>query len=59
MYVEFPSGTRCPEGYIAPCVPTGKTSGDWVQVTLTAAGYSWAQWVRRGQLLAEEDVMEG
>lgn len=54
-YVEFPSGTRYPDGYITPCEII-KTMPGWVKVKLTGAGRVWSQWVREHQVLADEDV---
>lgn len=60
-YVEFPGGTREPDGYIVPCEVIREIPG-WVQVRLTAAPpnhmHHWKQWVRKSQLLTEEQVTE-
>lgn len=60
-YVEFPSGTRCPDGYIAPCEILYEIPG-WVKVVLRAAApyqrHDWAQWVRKCHVLDEKDVVE-
>lgn len=62
MYVEFPGGTREPDGYIAECEVIREIPG-WAKVILHPAPpnqrHSWSQWVRKSQLLSESDVTEG
>lgn len=57
-YVKFPGGTRNPGGYVVPCEPTGRTSGDQTHVTLESEDgeHTWTQWVRNSQLLTDEEV---
>jgi len=57
VYVEFPGGTREPDGYITEATAVKRIPG-WVQVILTAAGLSWRQWVRESQVLREDEVTE-
>lgn len=57
VYVEFPGGTREPDGYITEATVAKRIPG-WAQVVLTAAGLSWKQWVRESQLLSEDEVTE-
>lgn len=45
MYIELPSGTRYPDGYIVPCEVTERESGGKVYVILTAAGIPYGIWV--------------
>lgn len=59
MYVEFPSGTAYPDGYIAECEVLYEIPG-WVKVVLRPAPprhrHSWSQWVRKARLFSEDDV---
>jgi hypothetical protein len=56
MYAEMPSGTAIPDGFIVPCKPTGRTSGGWVHVNLMFSGFVLPQWVRKEQLLQDNEV---
>lgn len=61
IYVEFPGGTRWPEGYIAPAIRTGRVSGNLVHVALSGGAwkrYTWTQWVRKEQILQPDEVEE-
>lgn len=59
MYVEFPGGTRHPDGYIAPCEIVKRIPG-WAKIRLAPAPpnekYAWSQWVRESQILTDEEV---
>jgi hypothetical protein len=54
MYAEFHGG------YIAPCEVVKEIPG-WAKVILRPASHprlSWSQWIRKAQLLTEDEVIE-
>lgn len=58
VYVAFPAGSKTDGEVIAPATTTGRQSGNWLRVILTAGGLSWPQWVHIDNILFEDEVDE-
>ncbi|QHB37468.1 hypothetical protein SEA_LEOPARD_62 [Mycobacterium phage Leopard] len=62
VYVEFPGGAVDPEPYVVPCEVVKEIPG-WAKVVLRPAPprqrHDWSQWVRKQQILTENDVEMG
>lgn len=63
MYVKFPGGWRNPGGYVVPCEVVSQVNdtrgglvGAYVRLTAEDGSVSWSQYVRKEQLLNDDEV---